>query len=189
MQTGVRKDLLQVQQDLIIFESSCNKKKHIPLTHRMQTQEQQERIQVSVSKREKRNYTRREKGRAKQIVELTAFEFLSFSLRWWAEIEWLARYDGNDAKCGDTEGPFIYMGSRCAYDGGWEREREGGRTGGRSKAATRSWGASVLFLPYLRFIPLALCHPLARRDDGRWKDLFAGRAVRREDYLPWNRFH
>lgn len=27
MQTGVRKDLLQVQQDLIIFESSCNKKK------------------------------------------------------------------------------------------------------------------------------------------------------------------
>jgi hypothetical protein len=56
---------------------------------------------------------------------------------------------------GDTVGPFIYMGSRRAFDRGWgrerpgERKREGGRTGGRSKAATRSWGASVLFLPCL----------------------------------------
>lgn len=79
-----------------------------------------------------------------------------------AGIEWLARYGGNDAKCGDTEGPFIYMGSRRAFDGGMKERRDekgrkrksqGGRTGGRSKAATRSRGASVLFLPCLSFIP------------------------------------
>ena len=96
-----------------------------------------------------------------------------------AGIEWLARYGGNDAKCGDTEGPFIYIWESRAFDGGmkerWEeserkRKRQSGRTGGRWKAATRSRGASVLFLP----CPV---HPsnfatLSRRNmTRRWKNL------------------
>lgn len=44
------------------------------------------------------------------------------------QIEWIARYRGNDAKCADTEGTFIYMGSCCAFDGD-ERERESEKRG------------------------------------------------------------
>lgn len=109
-----------------------------------------------------------------------------------AGIEWLARYGGNDAKCDDTEGLFIYMGSRRAFDGGMKerreqrerkRKRQGGRTGGRSKAATRSRGASVLFLP----CPV---HPsnfatLSRRDDEeRWKDLLTLAVSRAPIFFP-----
>lgn len=51
-----------------------------------------------------------------------------------------------------------------------EREREvegeGGRTGGRWKAATRSWGASVLFLPCPRSSPVLPLHAAPRDDAG-----------------------
>lgn len=115
-----------------------------------------------------------------------------------AGIEWLARYGGNDAKCGDTEGPFIYMGSRRAFDGGMKERRDekgrkrksqGGRTGGRSKAATRSRGASVLFLPCLSFIPPT---SLPSRDEVTrwWKDSYSlPRGLSRTNSLFRKRFH
>lgn len=116
-----------------------------------------------------------------------------------AGIEWLARYGGNDAKCSDTEGPFIYMGSRRAFDGGMKerdgererkRKRQGGRTGGCSKAATRSRSASVLFLPCLvhpsnfaipsqqgdkevEELSFSLFHGLSRANSFFWKNIFA----------------
>jgi len=51
-----------------------------------------------------------------------------------AGIEWFARYGGNDAKCGDTEGPFIYMGKPCFR---WGDEREMGRE--REKEKETEW--------------------------------------------------
>lgn len=86
-----------------------------------------------------------------------------------AGIEWLARYGGNDAKCGD-EGSFIYMGSRRAFDGGMKerRKREGERERDRvgAQVAARKWPRgherkrSLLALPRSS---LQLHQPLATR--------------------------
>lgn len=48
-----------------------------------------------------------------------------------------------------------------------KHEREGGRTGGRWKAATRSWGASVLFLPCPRSSPVSPLRAAMTRGQGR----------------------
>jgi len=94
-----------------------------------------------------------------------------------AEIEWLARYGGNDAKCGDTEGPFIYMGSPLST-GGWKRdgkrkrERERDRVGAQvaARKRPRGHGAQASSSCPAPFIPPTL--PPSRDEMRRWKDLF-----------------